>query len=155
MKKLILVLAIGLYAFHSQAVTSFKYDEAKIDTTQLSKQINKLNLKLADLNNQLINTRNQVPFDSVKLQSLLNKSRDAQVKSRKRSEQAVGGDMDDVKLAEKQAKRATRQTGDAEDAAKQLERDRKKEKKLLKQIEKTRKKLTKAQMPRSWAPKHG
>src|ERR1700748_3632820 len=145
MKKLIIIIAIGFCALHSQAFTSVKYDAAKTDSAQLNKQINKLNLKLADLNKQLAETRTQIPVDSAKLESLLDKSRDAKVKSRKRSEEAVGGDLGDVKSAEKQAKKATRETKEADDAANQLERDRKKEQKLLKEIEKTQGELTKAQ----------
>ena len=147
MKKLIFVLAIALCAVHSQAVPHLKYAGAKTDSVQLKKKITQLNLKLLDLNNQLIETRNQIPVDSVKFESALAKSHDAQEKSKKRSGQAVGGDMDDVKLAEKQAKIARKQTGEAEDAAKQLEKDRKKVKSLTKEIEKTQKKLDDAQAP--------
>jgi peptidoglycan hydrolase CwlO-like protein len=145
MKKLIFILTIVLYAFHSQAATHLTYDGKQTDSVKLNKQITKLKLKLMDLNNQLTETQNQIPVDSVKLESTLAKSHEAQVKSKKRSGQAVGGDMDDVKLAEKQAKLARKATEEAEDAAKQLERDRKKVKKLAKEIEKNQKKLDEVQ----------
>jgi hypothetical protein len=143
MKKLIFITAIIFCAVHLQASASLKNDEVKTDTAQRSKQIKKLNLKLDDLNSQLLDLRTKIPVDSVKLESALAKSHEAQVKSKKRSGQAVDGDMDDVKLAEKQAKKAAKETSEAEDAAKQLERDRKKAKGLLKQIGKTQQELQK------------
>ncbi|MCR8557777.1 hypothetical protein KXD93_09000 [Mucilaginibacter sp. BJC16-A38] len=145
MKKLILILAIGLYASQSHANASLTYRKPQTDTAEVNKQVKKLSSKLADLNSQLSETRNQVPVDSMKMESTLAQSHAAQVKSKKRSEQAVDGDMGDVKSAEKQAKKATKQTSEAEDAAKQLEHDRKKIKKLMEQIEKTQKELDKIQ----------
>ncbi len=147
MKKLIFILIITVYACHSQATPYLYRTGMQTDTAQRNKQIAKLNLKLANLNNELADTRSRIPVDSVKLESALTESHDAQVKSRKRSEQAVGGDTDDARLAEKQAKKAAKLTNEAEDAAKQLEQDRKKATKLGKQIEKTQKKLDEAQAP--------
>jgi transcription initiation factor IIF auxiliary subunit len=144
MKKLIFILIITVYACHLQAAPYVHGTRAQTDTAQRNKQIAKLNLKLANLNNQLADTRSRIPVDSVKLESALSESHEAQVKSRKRSEQAVGGDTDDARLAEKQAKKAAKLTNDAEGAAKQLEQDRKKVIKLTRQIEKTQKKLDEA-----------
>jgi transcription initiation factor IIF auxiliary subunit len=147
MRKLIFVLTIVLSALNLQAVPRLAYDGKQTDTVKLVKQITKLKLKLAELNNELTETQNQIPVDSVKLESALSKSHEAQMKSKKRSGQAVGGDMDDVKLAEKQAKIARKATSEAEDASKQLERDHKKVKKLAREIEKNQKKLDEIQAP--------
>ena len=146
MKKLIFILAVLFYACNAKAVNNFKFTRITTDTAKINKQIKKLNEKLLDLNNQLLDTRSRIPEDSVKLESALTKSHDAQVKSRKRSEQAVGGDLDDQKSAEKQAKKAAKETADAEDAATQLDKDRKKVKDLLKQIGKTQQELDKTQI---------
>jgi transcription initiation factor IIF auxiliary subunit len=145
MKKLIFILIITVHACHLQAAPYVHGTGKQVDTAQRNKQTAKLNLKLADLNNELADTRSKIPVDSVKLESALSESHDAQVKSRKRSEQAVGGDTDDARLAEKQAKKAAKLTNEAEDASKQLEQDRKKAIKLAKQIEKIQKKLDDAQ----------
>jgi hypothetical protein len=147
MKKLIFILSIVLYAFSSQAASHLMYTGKQTDSVKMAKEITKLKLKLADLNNQLVETQNKIPVDSIKLQTALANSHDAQVKSRKRSDQAVGGDMDDVKLAEKQAKIARKQTEEAVDASKQLDSDRKKTIKLRKQIDKTQQKLDEALAP--------
>jgi hypothetical protein len=143
MKKLIFILIIISCALVSQSAAA--YTPIQTDTVKLNKQIKKLNLKMADLNSQLIETRTRIPVDSVKLESALTRSHEAQVKSKKRSEQAVGGDMDDVKLAEKQARKASKETSAAEDATKQLESDRKKVKDLQKQLIKTQQELDKLQ----------
>ena len=143
MKKLILLSAAVFYMAQAQAAPK----QQQTDTIKLNKQKKKLELKIADLNTELVETRTRIPVDSVKLESALTKSHEAQVKSKKRSEQAIGGDMDDVKLAEKQAKKASRETSDADDAAKQLERDHKKVKDLTKQIGKTQQELDKLRTP--------
>ena len=148
MKKIILIIAISFTVSHLHAATGINREDVT-DTAKINKQIKKINLSIADLQDQLLEVRTGRPVDSVKLESALEKSHAAQVKSKKRSEQAVGGDMDDVKLAEKQAKKAANETSDAEDASKKLESDRKKEKKLVKQIEKAKKELDKLQLPES------
>ena len=140
MKKLILILAVIFGSLQSRAGV-YLNKGTQIDTTKLNKQIKKLDLKLADLNSQLVEIRTRIPIDSVKVESMLERSHEAQVKSRKRSEQAIGGDIDDAKLAEKQAKKASKETRAAEDATKQLEDDRKELKKVQKQLMKTQKEL--------------
>jgi chromosome segregation ATPase len=144
MKKLILILTIIGCGLQLRAAAHLN-SSMQTDTAKLSKQIKKLNLKLADLNSQLVETRTRIPVDSVKVESALTRSHEAQVKSKKRSEQAVGGDMDDVKLAEKQAKKASKETSAADDATKQLENDRKKVKDLQKQLMKAQQELDKIQ----------
>ena len=141
MKKLFFILALSILGLKSQASVTLKTDTAKV-----TKRIQKLNLKLEDLNTRLAETRNQIPVDSVLAVSTASKAHDAQVKSKKRSSQAVDGDMDDVKLAQKQAKIAASQTGDATDAAKQLEKRRKKAKDLQKDILKVQKELNDLQL---------
>jgi hypothetical protein len=145
MKKLIFILAILFYTFHSRAASNKLYQSLNPDTAKTNKQLKKLNLKLADLNTELTEIRTRVPVDSVKLIGAVAQSREAQIKGKKRAEQAVGGDMDDVKLAEKQAKKAAKDTRAAEDAAKQLESDRNKVKDLSKQIIKTQQEIDKLQ----------
>jgi hypothetical protein len=145
MKTLLFTLVIMFYGLYSKAATNFNADTLRRDTAIVNKQSIKLSTELTDLKTQLINTQNQIKIDSAKLESALSKSHDAQEKSKKRSEQAVGGDLDDAKLAQKQAKRAEKLTSETQDASKQLERDRKKAKKLTKQIEKTQEKLDKIQ----------
>lgn len=146
MKKLIFIMALSIYSFRSQAAPVIKYNNTTIDTAKINKQIKKLNLKLEDLDTKLTETRNQIPVDSVLVVSTAAKAHDAQVKSKKRSSQAVDGDMDDVKLAQKQAKIAASQTSDATDAAKQLEKHRKKVKDLQKDILKVQKELNELQL---------
>ncbi|WP_184550492.1 hypothetical protein [Mucilaginibacter sp. FT3.2] len=141
MKKLLFIWLMLFGAFHSKAETNLKPDTVKKDSVK----INKLNVKLNDLKAKLGDIQKQLPIDSLKLENTLGKSHDAQVKSRKRSEQAVGGDLDDAKLAAKEAKKAAKQTQEADDASRQMERDRKKVKDLLKQIKKAQEKLDKAQ----------
>ncbi|MDB5156200.1 MAG: hypothetical protein JWR50_907 [Mucilaginibacter sp.] len=148
MKKIILSLIILITSINLHAAAGINRGDGT-DTVKINKQIKKINLNMADLQDQLLEVRTRIPVDSVKLESALGKSHAAQVKSKKRSEQAVGGDMDDVKLAEKQAKKAANETSDAEDASKNLESDRKSEKKLVKQIEKAKKELDKLQLPKS------
>jgi len=148
MKKIILTLAAVFAFMHLHAATGL-HKEDGTDTAKVNKQIKKINLNISDLQTQLLEVRTRIPVDSVKLEGALERSHAAQVKSKKRSEQAVGGDMDDVKLAEKQAKKAASETSDAEDAAKKLEGDRKTEKKLLKKIEKAKKELDKLQLPKN------
>lgn len=148
MKKIILTLIVVFAFMHLHAATGLQKEDGT-DTAKINKQIKKVNLNLADLQTQLLEVRTRIPVDSVKLESALERSHTAQVKSKKRSEQAVGGDMDDVKLAEKQAKKAASETSDAEDAAKKLDGDRKAEKKLLKKIEKAKKDLDELQLPKN------
>jgi len=148
MKKIILSLIILVTTINLYAAVGINRGDGT-DTVKINKKIKKISLNMADLQDQLLEVRTRIPVDSVKLESALEKSHAAQVKSKKRSEQAVGGDMDDVKLAEKQAKKAANETSDAEDASKKLESDRKKEKKLVKQIEKAKKELDKLQLPES------
>lgn len=140
MKKLILILAVFFGNLQSRADV-YLIKGMQIDTIKLNKQIKKLDLKLAGLNSQLIEIRTRIPVDSVNVENTLNRSHEAQVKSKKRSEQAIGGDVDDMKLAEKQAKKASKETKAAEDATKQLEDDRKELKKVQKQLIKTQKEL--------------
>lgn len=120
-------------------------DIAKQDTAKMNTIIARLNLKLAQLKEQLNSRQKQIPVDSVKLEKLLSRSHDEQVKSKRKSEAAIGGDADDAKLAEKQAKRAAKHTKEAEQAAERLERSYKKKKDLNKKIEKTQLQLNKLQ----------
>ncbi len=146
MKKLIFILAISIYSFRSQAAPVIKYNNTTVDSAKINKQIKKLNLKLEDLNTQLTETRNQIPVDSVLAANTAAKAHDALLKSKKRSSQAVDGDLDDVKLAQKQAKIAADQSSEADDAAKQLKKCRKKLQGLQKDILKIQKKLDKLQL---------
>ena len=144
MKKLFILCSIMGYAFCSQAANHLKYD-VKTDSVKLNKKVQKLSSKLDDLKTELLNTQNQIPVDSLKLVGALIESHEAQLKSKKKSEDAVGGNLSDVKSAEKQAKNAAKQTSEAEDAAKQLAKTRKKAKDLAEEIQKNQQKLNEAQ----------
>jgi hypothetical protein len=145
MKTLLFTILIVSFGFYAEAATYAKADTLRKDTAIATKQVLALNTKLTDLKTKLADTQNQIRIDSAKLESVLSKSHDAQLKSKKRSEQAVGGDLDDAKLAAKQAKKAEKLTSETQDDSKQLERDRKMAKKLTKQIGKTQEKLNKIQ----------
>lgn len=141
MRKILFILAVLSYGFHAHAEFQIKADTQKIDSGKVNKQITKLQLKLDDLKKQLIDTQNKLPIDSATLSTMLQQSHDAQVKSRKKSEKAVGGDVSDAKEAEKEAKDAAKQTQKAENDAKQVKEDRKKMKDLMKEIGKKQQQL--------------
>lgn len=139
------------YAFPAHATICLKFPLVALDTTKqdnakINTAIARLNLKLAELKEQLNSIQTQIPADSLKLEKLLSKSHEEQVKSKRKSEVAVGGDADDAKLAEKQAKRAAKHTKEAEQAAERLERSYKKLKDINKKIEKTQLQLTRLQI---------
>jgi peptidoglycan hydrolase CwlO-like protein len=139
MKKAIFVLAVLCYALHSQAAASFKADT--VDSVKFNKKVAKLKVDLTELTSELSKVQNQIPVDSAKAAETVQKSHNAQEKSKDKAKDAVGGSVSDAKKAEKSAKDAENATDDANDATKQLEKDRKKVKSLTKDIAKTQKKL--------------
>ena len=145
MKKLFILCSIIGYSLCTQAETHLKYVATQTDSLKRNKKVQDITAKLEDLKTQLINTQNQIPVDSLKLVNALAESHNAQVKSKKKSEDAVGGNLGDVKAAEKETKKASKQTSEAQEAAKDLERTRKKAKDLTEKIQKTRQKLDEAQ----------
>lgn len=147
MKKTLLVFMVVCYVIHANASVNLKADIAQKDTAKINKQVRALKTKLASLTAQLAVVQKRIPEDSVKMQQYLEKSHDAQVKSKKSAKNAVGGDVGDARKAEKLAKKAASLTDDANDATRQLEKDRKKEKNLTSDIEETQKKLDKLIAP--------
>lgn len=143
MKKTLLIITLVFFAFHSQAKIVANADTLIRDTVKINKQIKKLNEMLIALKAELNETQNNIPIDEAKVQSELAKAHKEQVKSKEKSKGAVGGDLSEVKKAEKQAIKASKQTQSVQDAAENIEHDRKQVKELIDVIEKTQKKLDK------------
>jgi chromosome segregation ATPase len=118
------------------------------DSAKTIKQISDLQAKLAGLNSQLSDAKEQLRVDSTSFEAAFASSQQALMAAKDAANKATSGNPDDLKISQKAASQAKDAADQTRDAKKKMDKTQEKIASLSKQIAKEQQKLDKLQPPR-------